>query len=166
LKIIFIWLILTPLSIPEVSIRIEFHSQKITQAYLDALQSDAQWDSNPLVMAYVGVSETMLAENAFWPGEKWNYFNSGKEKIEQAIYQNQDNPELRYLRLLVQLNAPSFLSYGGSIETDLEFYISNILNSGLNMTWIKKFCDNLLNGKRLSDLQQSRLNAFLLDIND
>ncbi len=166
MKIIFIWLILTPLSIPEVSIRIEFHSQKITQAYLDALQSDAQWDSNPLVMAYVGVSETMLAENAFWPGEKWNYFNSGKEKIEKAIDQNKDNPELRYLRLLVQLNAPSFLSYNENIESDLDFYISNILNSGLNMMWIKKFCYNLLNGKRLSDSQKGRLNALLLDIND
>ena len=166
MKLIFIWLTLIPLSIPDLSIRMEFHSQKITQAYLDALQSDAHWDLNPLVMAYVGVSETMLAENAFWPREKWNYFNSGKEKIEKAIDQNQDNPELRYLRLLVQLNAPSFLSYDESIETDLEFYISNILNSGLNITWIKKFCDNLLNGKRLSDLQKGLLNAFLLDIND
>jgi len=166
LKLIFIWLILTPLSIPELSIRLKFHSQEITQAYLDALQSDAQWNLNPLVIAYVGVSETMLAENVFWPREKWNYFNSGKEKIEKAIHQNKNNPELRYLRLLVQLNAPSFLSYDESIETDLEFYISNILNSGLNMTWIKKFCDNLLDGKHLSNLQQSRLNAFLLDIND
>jgi len=166
LKLIFIWFILTALFIPDLSIREEFHSQKITQAYLDALQSDAQWDLNPLVMAYVLVSETMLAENAFWPGEKWNYFNSGKEKIEKAIDQNKDNPELRYLRLLVQLNAPSFLSYDESVEKDLEFYINNILNSGLKMTWIKKFCDNLLNGKHLSDLQQGRLNAFLLDIND
>ena len=166
MKLIFIWFILTALFIPDLSIREEFHSQKITQAYLDALQSNAQWDLNPLVMAYVGVSETMLAENAFWPGEKWNYFNSGKEKIEKAIDQNKDNPELRYLRLLVQLNAPSFLSYDESIEKDLEFYINNILNSGLKMTWIKKFCDNLLNGKHLSDLQQGRLNAFLLDIND
>jgi len=166
LKLIFIWFILTALFIPDLSIREEFHSQKITQAYLDALQSNAQWYLNPLVMAYVGVSETMLAENAFWPGEKWNYFNSGKEKIEKAIDQNKDNPELRYLRLLVQLNAPSFLSYDESVEKDLEFYINNILNSGLKMTWIKKFCDNLLNGKHLSDLQQGRLNAFLLDIND
>ena len=144
----------------------EFHSQKITQAYLDALQSDAQWDLNPLVMAYVGISETMLAEEAFWPIEKWNYFNRGKAKIEQAIDKDQENPELRYLRLLVQLNAPSFLSYNENIESDLDFYISNILNSGLNIMWIKKFCYNLLNGKRLSDLQQGRLNAFLFDIND
>ena len=128
MKLIFIWLILTALFIPDLSIREEFHSQKITQAYLDETQSDAQWDLNPLVMAYVGVSETMMAENAFWPGEKWNYFNSGKEKIEKAIDQSKDNPELRYLRLLVQLNAPSFLSYDESIEKDLEFYINRLTN--------------------------------------
>ena len=166
MKIIFIWLILTPLSISEPSIRIDFHNQKVTQSYLDALQSAAQWDENPIIEAYVGVSETMLAEEAFWPIEKWNYFNRGQAKIEQAIDKDQENPELRYLRLLVQLNAPSFLSYNENIESDLDFYISNILNSGLNMMWIKKFCYNLLNGKRLSDLQQGRLNAFLLDIND
>ena len=166
MKIIFIWLILIPLSISEPSIRIDFHNQKVTQSYLDALQSAAQWDENPIIEAYVGVSETMLAEEAFWPIEKWNHFNRGQAKIEQAIDKDQENPELRYLRLLVQLNAPSFLSYNENIESDLDFYISNILNSGLNMMWIKKFCYNLLNGKRLSDLQQGRLNAFLLDIND
>jgi hypothetical protein len=163
LKTIFIWLILTPLSISEPSIRIDFHNQKITQSYLDALQSVAQWNENPIIEAYVGISETMLAEEAFWPIEKWNH---GQAKIEQAIDKDQANPELRYLRLLVQLNAPSFLSYDENIESDLDFYISNILNSGLNMMWIKKFCYNLLNGKRLSDLQRGRLNAFLLDIND
>ncbi len=165
MKIFFTWLIFIPLGISEWSIRADFHSQKITQTYLDRIQSDTLWDLNPLVEAYVGVVETMLAEEAFWPIEKWNYFNRGQEKIEQAIDKDKDDPELRYLRLLVQLNAPKFLNYDDCIESDLDFYISNILNSGLNIIWIKKFSHNLLIGKHLSDLHEARLNAFLLSIN-
>ena len=166
MKPFFIWLLSVPIVVTQPSIRTDFHCQKITQAYLDVVKTDILLNLNPIVKGYVGVAETMLADKVFWPIEKLNYFNSGKKKIEQAINKDKDDPELRYLRLLVQLNAPRFLRYNDSIERDLNFFISNILNSGLDILWIKKFCHNLLNGKYISNLQQIRLNTFLLDIND
>ena len=79
---------------------------------------------------------------------------------------DKDDPELRYLRLLVQLNAPKFLSYDKSIESDLNFFINNILNSDIDIVWVKKFCCNLLSGKYISNTQQIRLNTFLFYINN
>ena len=119
-----------------------------------------------MIEGYVGVVETMLAEEVFWPIEKLDYFNRGKKKIERAIDKDKDDPELRYLRLLVQLNAPKFLSYDKSIESDLNFFINNILNSDIDIVWVKKFCCNLLSGKYISNTQQIRLNTFLFYINN
>ena len=166
MKSVFIWLLSVQIGITGSDIRADFHSQKITKTYLDTLQTDIQCNLNPLVEGYVGVMETMLAEEFFWPIQKLNYFNRGKKKIEQAIYNDQEARDLRELRLRVQLNAPIFLSYNDSIERDLNFFISNILNSGLDIAWVKKFCSNLLNGKYISNPQQIRLNTFLLYINN
>ena len=166
MKSVFIWFLFAQIGIIEPDIRTDFHSQKITETYLGNLQMDNQWNLNPLVEGYVGVAETMLAEEVFWPMEKLNYFNRGKKKIEQAIDNDKDDPELRYLRLLVQLNAPRFLSYNDSIERDLIFFTNNILHSDLDLVWVKKFCSNLLNGKYISNSQQIRLNSFLLYINN
>ena len=162
----FISLLSVQIGITEPDIRTDFHSNKITETYLGTLQTNTQWNLNPLIEGYVGVVETMLAEEVLWPLEKLDYFNRGKKKIEQAIDKDKYDPELRYLRLLVQLNAPKFLSYNESIESDLNFFISNILNSEIDIVWVKKFVCNLLNGKYISNPQQIRLNTFLLYINN
>lgn len=166
MKSVFIWLLSVQIGITEPDIRTDFHSKKITETYLDTLQTNTQWNLNPLIEGYLGVMETMLAEEVFWPLEKLDYFNRGKKKIERAIDKDKDDPELRYLRLLVQLNAPKFLSYDESIESDFNFFINNILNSDIDIVWVKKFCCNLLNGKYISNLQQIRLNTFLFYINN
>ena len=81
MKSVFIWLLSLQIDITGSDIRADFHSQKITKTYLDTLQTDTQWNFNPLVEGYVGVMETMLAEEVFWPIQKLNYFNRGKKKI-------------------------------------------------------------------------------------
>ena len=81
MKSVLIWLLFAQIGIIEPDIRTDFHSQKITETYLVTLQMDNQWNLKPLVEGYVGVAETMLAEEVFWPIEKLNYFNRGKKKL-------------------------------------------------------------------------------------
>ena len=80
MKSLSIWFLFAQIGIIEPDIRTDFHSQKITETYLGNLQLDNQWNLNPLVEGYVGVAETMLAEEVFLPMEKLNYFNRGKKK--------------------------------------------------------------------------------------
>lgn len=76
-------------------------------------------------LAYLGGMQTIWANHVFSPIRKLNTFKEGKENIEQAIRKEPDNGELRFIRLSVQKNAPSFLGYKSNIEEDTEFIKKN-----------------------------------------
>lgn len=76
-------------------------------------------------MAYLGGLQTIWANHVFSPISKLNTFKEGKKNIEQAIKKEPDNVELRFIRLSVQKNAPSFLGYKSNINEDAEFIKEN-----------------------------------------
>lgn len=99
---------------------------------------------------YFGVIESMLANHTFDPLKKITYFNAGKNKLENTINQSPTNTELRYLRLMVQLNVPSLLGYSSYIESDRTFIIQNIAaqKSELGNLQYQRMIENLIfNGK-------------------
>jgi len=69
--------------------------------------------------AYRGVALAMYADIAEGLYTKLDYFNRGKELIEAAIKEQPHNPEIRFLRISVQAEAPLMLGYSGAIEDDL-----------------------------------------------
>ena len=73
-----------------------------------------------IINGYYGVVEATLAEHSFNPLKKMSYFNNGKDRLEKAIVDDNLNVELRYLRLIIQLNVPSFLGYSSNIGMDKE----------------------------------------------
>jgi hypothetical protein len=75
---------------------------------------------------YEGVATMMLAKQFFNPYDKLSFFNKGKSLLEEAISKDSLNIELRYLRLIVQQNAPFFLGYNSMIVADKEFIVKNI----------------------------------------
>jgi len=48
-------------------------------------------------------------------------FNSGKQNIDAALGLDPENVEIRFIRLSVQKNAPSFLGYNSNIKEDSDF---------------------------------------------
>lgn len=75
--------------------------------------------------AYLGGLQTIWANHLLSPINKLNTFRKGKKNIEQAITQDPDNAELRYIRLSVQLHAPAFLAYRAHIDEDIAFLRTN-----------------------------------------
>ncbi|MBB5440428.1 hypothetical protein HDC92_004129 [Pedobacter sp. AK017] len=76
-------------------------------------------------LAYLGGLQTIWTNHVFSPISKLNTFKEGKKNIEQAIKNEPNNAELRFIRLSVQKNAPSFLGYKSSIDEDTEFIKKN-----------------------------------------
>lgn len=58
------------------------------------------------------------AKFAISPFTKLERFNKGKELLESVIALNKNNTEYRFLRLMVQENAPSMLGYDTNIKQD------------------------------------------------
>lgn len=76
-------------------------------------------------LAYLGGLQTIWANHVFSPISKLRTFKEGKGNIEQALKLEPDNPELRFIRLSVQKNAPSFLGYSANIKEDVKFIMEN-----------------------------------------
>lgn len=76
-------------------------------------------------LAYLGALQTIWANHIFSPVSKLGTFKEGKKNIEQAIKKEPSNVELRFIRLSVQKNAPSFLGYKSNINEDTEFIKEN-----------------------------------------
>jgi hypothetical protein len=67
------------------------------------------------------------AKFAISPFTKLERFNKGKDLLEAVISQNKSNAEYRFLRLMVQENAPSILGYDEAIQQD-----SQLINAHFN----------------------------------
>lgn len=50
--------------------------------------------------------------------EKLSLFKKGNQKLEEAIAKDAQNAEYRFLRLIIQENAPGILNYDKDIEAD------------------------------------------------
>lgn len=82
---------------------------------------------NAILLAYQGVSLAATAQFVFLPTTKYSVFKDGVKLIETSI-QRHKTFENVLLRLVVQLETPSFLGYTQNIEEDLIFLINQLPN--------------------------------------
>jgi hypothetical protein len=85
----------------------------------------AEDKSKPILRGYTGMTYMLLAKHGFNFVARYNNFQKGKEMLEKAIYEDKNNVELRFLRLSVQMNVPTFLNYSKEIENDKAFIRMN-----------------------------------------
>src|SRR5688500_15858229 len=79
--------------------------------------------SNPTIIGYRGMAEMVMAKHSYNPLAKLTCFKNGKVLLEKAIKLDNQNTELRFLRLSIQTNAPSFLGYNENTEEDKEMIL-------------------------------------------
>lgn len=76
---------------------------------------------SPVHLAYLGAFKVIWAKHIFNPLAKFNTFKQGKKQIEAAVKKEENNIEIRFIRLSIQKNCPSFLGYNNHIELDRQF---------------------------------------------
>ena len=79
-------------------------------------------------MAYLGTLKMKKAEYLKTPKDKLAVFKEGKELLEKAILKNNKNAEYRFLRLIIQENAPKVLKYNANIKEDVKVVASEYLS--------------------------------------
>ncbi len=82
--------------------------------------------NDALYLAYKGVSLASSADCTINPAGKLRRFREGRKMLEEAINKQSNNPEIRFLRLSVQVNAPYFLGYSSDISNDRKAIIESI----------------------------------------
>jgi|TARA_B110000914_G_scaffold74255_1_gene65259 hypothetical protein len=111
--------------------------EKIRRLYLQSSNNYSKLDSlnyslsnykktNNLMSAYYGVNLILKSKYLKNPFKKIEYFEKGREILENAIIKEPDNIELIFLRYTVQKKTPSILMYKKDIEEDYQFIKSEL----------------------------------------
>lgn len=90
-------------------------SKEVVQKQLEGVQGLKESSE---VKAFKGALQMKAAQFQKTAKDKMNLFNAGKKLLESEIKSNDGNVEYRFLRLLIQENAPKQLKYNGNIEED------------------------------------------------
>ncbi len=75
---------------------------------------------------YLASAFMQKAKYVGMPLQKLKYFNKGRALLEQYITDNPKSVDARYVRFLVQTNAPAFLGYRSNRVEDKDFILNNI----------------------------------------
>lgn len=89
------------------------------------LIADLEKDKSAIAKAYRGAMIIMSAEYTSYPLRKYNRFKKGKALIESAIAADPQNPEIRYIRILVQSKCPDMLGYNNDIVKDMNVLLAH-----------------------------------------
>jgi hypothetical protein len=93
---------------------------------LSKLMNTDKQSSVPVLLAYKGASSAASAGQVAGVNNKFSHFKKGKTDLEQAIKLDPKDPEIRFLRLATQTNAPGFLLYKGNIREDKKLVLEGL----------------------------------------
>ena len=124
------------------TIRLAYHeldSEKSIDTFIE-LVDDSGVDS---LIPYKASALMQKADYVTMPWKKLSYFNSGKKMLEDFISRFPDNVEARYVRFLVQSQAPGFLGYKNNIQADAEFVKTHLDNCDLQPQYKQVLIKNI-----------------------
>jgi hypothetical protein len=107
---------------PETRWRAEFREATDNQAQIDFLElMSAETDTaSVLAQTYLVVGHILVGAHRRNVFSKWRSFRKWTSALNTQIVRAPENPELRFLRVMVQSNAPGFLGYSRDLTSDCQ----------------------------------------------
>lgn len=105
------------------------HYEKAYESRTDAKRLIKRLENKPkrsaIETAFLGATTLLMAHHDLNPFSKLNYFQKGKDFIEEAVSMEPTNAEIRYLRFVNQSETPRILGYKDNLEEDLRMILSD-----------------------------------------
>lgn len=136
--------------------------KRAARALREMLAGAPQEDAR--LQAYRGVTEAMSAREYLNPMKKLSAFQQGKSRLEAAVAADPDNPEIRFVRFMLQKNVPGYLNYQGNLQEDYQKLIDGIEDEGFVKElgdWLPMVVNVLLNSDYCNEQDASTLHAVL-----
>ncbi|MEI6021545.1 MAG: hypothetical protein WCR21_10495 [Bacteroidota bacterium] len=80
----------------------------------------------PIKKAYFASAKMASAKFKIFPLAKYQAFLEGKKLLEESVALDKQNPEIRFVRFVIQSNLPSFLFYSQNISEDKAFITKSL----------------------------------------
>lgn len=119
----------------------------------------------PVVLGYRAASEAMMAKYAWNPYFKMKHLNTALGLFEEAIALSKENPEIRFLRFIVEDHVPRYLNMSKNLEEDKAIIIENLMEhpkSGINAALARTMRDFLLAKDRCTPEEKQQLQSLKL----
>ena len=109
-------------------VRSEFHSAVLNPDNTENFHDFMLKIENPstTVQAYQAVSEALLAQSAWNPFKKLSQVMKYDKLMSTIIKEDPKNVEIRFLRLAIEYNLPSFLMMSSHLEEDVDQIVNNL----------------------------------------
>lgn len=82
--------------------------------------------SSATIIAYQAVSEALLAQVVWNPFSKLSQVMKYDKLMEKAVMEDEENIEIRFLRLAIEVNLPSFLRMSSHIQEDRDMIVRDM----------------------------------------
>lgn len=79
-----------------------------------------------LTLGYIATTEALMAKNTWNPFRVFHHLNQSKKFFDSALKNNMQNIEIRFMRLSVEENLPSYLGYSKHIDEDSKFILEHL----------------------------------------
>lgn len=76
-------------------------------------------------LAYKGALEAIMTKTTWNILRKINYLNKSEKSLQEAVKRAPESIEVRFIRLAVQHEIPTYLGYSDNIKEDLQFITSH-----------------------------------------
>ncbi|MBP6732487.1 MAG: hypothetical protein KA149_10535 [Chitinophagales bacterium] len=144
-----------------------FLSATERKSALDSLMNKLEFieKRTPAEESYLGICNGYYCQHVDGNWAKLKYVMKAKNHLNSAVERDAKDPELRFMRLMLEHFLPSFLGLNKHIDEDLKVIFANSGFIDDNPPVKKKALDFLLWSKRCTPEQEKRLLAELNELN-
>ncbi len=82
----------------------------------------------PIIQAYTGASELLVAKYSWNPIAKISFLKKGVSKVNEAVNNDTENIEIRFLRFYIENSLPKYLGLSRNMSADKEIIVSHLEN--------------------------------------
>lgn len=89
-------------------------------------QLDAQTSTTPLEQAYLGASRAVMIKTTWNLWYKYKWLDQASATLNQAVNDDPNNVEIRFLRYSVEWHVPAYLGYSDHLTEDRSMIMGNL----------------------------------------
>src|SRR5690606_37027318 len=83
--------------------------------------------NDPVILGFKAASEGVMAKYAWGPYAKLKHLRNSASMFENALKPDQNNPEVRFLRLAIEHYIPRYLRMSQNIEEDKKIVLNSLM---------------------------------------
>jgi tetratricopeptide (TPR) repeat protein len=117
----------------------------------------------PVVLSYKAASEAVMAKYVWNPYFKMKHLNAAMDLFEEAVSLNRENPEIRFLRFIVEYHIPGYLNMSQHMAEDKAIVIEGLVEhpkSGINTALAQTMRNVLLEKERCTPEEKELLKSL------